>query len=143
MSICRNFVYYCIFLNEVRPVELRGEGFPALFFTIIVLVGGFHKKKKKLPVTSGLGFWPVCSDFGLYLRFLGCIVVIFLFFFKSVNRRKVYLVNLDGSRMPPSKMAFVKIAPPIIKKYHSSGILVVKSQKNTHINIKKSITIFG
>ena len=39
-NIYRNFVFREI-LNEVRPVELRGEAFPTLFFHIVV--GGFHE----------------------------------------------------------------------------------------------------
>ena len=34
MNICRNFVFREI-LNEIRPVELRGEAFPAPFFFLI------------------------------------------------------------------------------------------------------------
>jgi len=85
MNICRKFVFREI-LNEVRPVELRGEAIPALFFFKSCW---WVSQKWKLMWRSGLVFWPLSSSF--------------VFF--SKNRRKFVLVNLKGYRMRPSNMA--------------------------------------
>ena len=70
MNICRKFVFREI-LNEVRPVELRGEAIPALFF---LKSCWWVSQKWKLPVT-------------FRTRFLPCVFVIFLFFEKSEKVR--------------------------------------------------------
>ena len=76
-------------LNEVRSVKLRGEAFPALFFLFFLIVWvGFTKMETPRDVADSVfDLWTVSSSF---------------FFF---NRRKFDLVNIKGSRMPPSKVA--------------------------------------
>ena len=95
MNISRHFVFRTI-LNEVRPVELRGKAFPALFFYIYGV--GFTNFETPCDVPDTI--------FRLYLRH-------FFFFFS--NRKKFDLANLNGSRMPPSKW-LVKTIPPTFGK---------------------------
>ena len=73
MNICRRFVFREI-LNEVRPVELRGEAFPALFIKIVWV--GFTTMETPCDVPD--------SVFGRYLRH---------FSVSFLNRRKFKLVN--------------------------------------------------
>ena len=73
MNICRNFVFRKI-LKEVRPVELRGEAFPALFFNFFLIVWVGFTKVETLSVTSRT-------------RFLACFFVIFYFLPKSEKVR--------------------------------------------------------
>ena len=62
MSICRNFVFRKI-PNEVRPVHVRGEAFPALF------VGGFHKIGTSCDVPDWVfGLYFVISSFLIKLE---------------------------------------------------------------------------
>ena len=51
MNICRNFVFHKT-LEDVRPVELRREAVPALFFKS----HGWVSQFSKLPVTSRTRF---------------------------------------------------------------------------------------
>ena len=107
MNICRNFVFRKI-LKEVRPVELRGEAFPTLFFHIVV--GGFHESGNSV-WRSGLGFWPVSSSF-------------FVFFLIGESSTSWISRALECR---PQKW-LVKIVPPTFGKYFFSGILVIKSR---------------
>ena len=66
---CRPKFVFCKILNEVRPVELRGGAFPALFRSM-VWVGlscGFHKNRNS-PWRPGLGFRPVSSSCSLFKK---------------------------------------------------------------------------
>ena len=73
MNICRKFFFFRKILKEVRPVELRGEAFLALFFVLSNLTGGFHKFETPCDVPD--------SVFALHLR------QFFVFFFKSEKVR--------------------------------------------------------
>ena len=66
MNVCRNFAFRKI-VKEVRPVELRGEAFPALFFLIAWV--GFTKFETPCDVSD--------SVYGLYLRHV--------FFFQKIG----------------------------------------------------------
>ena len=106
MSIYRNFVFRKI-LNEVRPVELWGEAFPALLFFIVWV--GFTKRDTPC-------LWR--PYFGLYHIIL----------FKS---EKVRLCEPRGLSNAAFKNALwlVKIAPSIIRIFFFSGKLAVKNQR--------------
>ena len=130
MNICRNVVFRKFLMEEVRPVELRGQAFPALFFLILWV--GFTNFETPCDVPD--------SVYGLHLRRF-CFV-------QKIGESSTSRISRALERR--SQKWLVKIVPPTFEKYHLSGILVVmsrgtlrKKKKEIHDHLRLVVVVSG